>query len=1319
MSSPKKFGAFSGVFTPSILTILGVIMYLRLGWVAGVSGLLGVLAIIVLAHVISFTTGLSISSIATDKKIKAGGIYYILSRSLGLSMGGSIGITLFVGTALSISMYIVGFTESFLAIPAIAQWIESLGLPVDHMNTVRIIGSTVLLILVIIAFISTDIAIKTQFLILTAIALSLISVFVGFFVHPEMAPKGDMTDFQPFKDFSFEVVFAVFFPAVTGFTAGVAMSGDLKDPKKDIPKGTMWAIIIGFVVYILLGVSFVLFVDREILLNDYNFLMKLAWIPALVVAGIWGATLSSALGGILGGPRILQAVANDKIVPSFLGKGYGVNNEPRTALILTFLLSEIGVLIGDLNIIAGIVTMFYLTAYGFINLAFSLEKWASTDFRPSFKVPVWVGVIGFVASFMIMFKLDMVSMFIALMIVLGIYYYINKKRLDFRGVNVWHSVYISLVKTILSKLTKEKTDERSWRPNVLLFSGGTRVRPHLLEFGKYMVAKQGLISNFDLIENKEAEALFGKNKLTEEEKRLEISEGIFSRRQECRDIYEGIEAVSAVYGFSGIEPNTVLLGWAKHSTDPVRFVKMIRQLQALDLNIVLLDYDKKRAFGQYELIDVWWRGGSNNGNLMLALIKFIKSSYEWRNAKVRIMIVNPVNEKRALIERDATQVLLNMRLEAEIRVINNEIESRSIFDIIKQESVNSDLVFLGIPEVVENKEQAFIDTIDKLCRNIGTTVLVKASSLFKELHIGMVPGKLNEQSVSEDKNPKILPRLKPPIAKIASLEVIRIYEEVSEVVDEMLFEELHEVMNGWTLILTNVKKSWKSYYTGLHRKIKESDKDLRLFIINQNLQLVAKLKKQVKDFHQEALPQQNERVKKLALKYEQLKQKLASIIPDNILLEYSNADIKMLKAAGLLSSSELKVLKKKRTFKIDFRKVKEQVFLRGFSKGWLEMLKELDYRIFDLERSFNRMIALIEEYQPGKHYSHLEVDSVLEVLKSKEKSFNKILRDLEQKALESEMIVSDVLNGEVIRLFNKMSMLLETPQSVKKLKKVRIRRQEVRRTERLIHKFPSVWNTNRQLISNVTFASIYLLSLKLRLRAMVIDHLVVLKRSVDRFEQEVILPVENQIKKVLKERQELNQLIDSNLVFDKEAFEKELFSNFKMYEQNIEQFIKEFPEKILLFTDAKYNEYRKYEFSRETTIEIKFVRLVTFIVDQELFNPLQKTLTEVLGTFEKHVVELKELLASLKQPEKDKKTAKEEVHHLSLVLEKTEGLKKEMKDFSETVELSLNERLNAVWDKLRISTLTIQNEVINNSLREYQERERKVLWTNFLKKLKR
>ena len=250
----KKFGAFGGVFTPSILTILGVIMYLRLGWVVGNAGLWGSIFIVLIAHVISITTGLSISSIATDKKVGAGGVYYVLSRSLGLPIGGAIGLTLFIGTALSIALYIVGFSESFNAI---------IGLESD-INNIRLTGSIALLSLTIIAFISTSLAIKTQYFILGAIFLSLLAIFFGNPMTPEQIPINT----SPTDSVPFETVFAIFFPAVTGFTAGIAMSGDLKDPKKDIPVGTIIAIFVGFVVYLSLVIFLFFRVDAETLKSE-------------------------------------------------------------------------------------------------------------------------------------------------------------------------------------------------------------------------------------------------------------------------------------------------------------------------------------------------------------------------------------------------------------------------------------------------------------------------------------------------------------------------------------------------------------------------------------------------------------------------------------------------------------------------------------------------------------------------------------------------------------------------------------------------------------------------------------------------------------------------------------------------------------------------------------------------------------------------------------------------------------------------------------------------------------------------------------------
>jgi amino acid transporter len=732
MAGPKKFGTFAGVYTPSVLTILGVIMYMRLGWVVGEAGLYAAIAIILMSHVISITTGLSISSIATDKKIKTGGIYYLLSRSLGFPMGGSIGITLFVGTALSIALYIVGFSESFLGIPAISDF---LGLHQD-VASYRIVGTAVLIFLVILAFISTSLALKSQFFILAAIALSLVSIIVGVFI-PSNYSATEIA-FSPFPEHvPLITVFAIFFPAVTGFTAGVAMSGDLKDPKKSIPRGTLWSIATGLVVYVGLAMLFAYFIDRNLLVNDNNFLLKIAWSAPLVIAGIWGATLSSALGGILGGPRIIQAVAMDKIVPKFLGKGVGESNEPRNALIFTFFLAEIGILIGELDAIAEIVSMFYIAAYGFINLAFALESWASTDFRPTFKISKWIGIIGFLASFGVMFQLNPGAMFAAFIIMWAIYFILKRKELKSESGDVWSSVWTSIARTSLTKLQEKQIEERNWKPNIILFSGDKTNREHLLLMGKAFIGKFGFLSVFDLVKKQNNEFVF-----TKKEQSIQTPEkgntAIFERRHSVNDIYEGITQIASTYGFSGIEPNTLLMGWARNTKEPEKFGRLIKNIYRLDLNLLMMDYDQERKFGKKSLIDIWWRGTGQNGNLSLQLVKFLWQDESWANAKLRLMIVNPVNEERDEIYKKAQQVLSGLRIEATIKIINNQIEKRSFYDIVQTESVNSDLIFMGIPEIESGKETEFINETNRLCENIGTVILVKASSFFKALNIGSV-----------------------------------------------------------------------------------------------------------------------------------------------------------------------------------------------------------------------------------------------------------------------------------------------------------------------------------------------------------------------------------------------------------------------------------------------------------------------------------------------------------------------------------------------------------------------------------------------------
>ncbi len=736
MAKAEKFGTFGGVFVPSVLTILGVIMYLRFGWVVGNAGLVGTIIIILIAHVISITTGLSVSSIATDKKVKAGGIYYILSRSLGLPIGGAIGIALFIATALSISMYIVGFGESFN---------NAIGLShpdmdvTERVNNLRITGSITLLVITTIVLVSTSLAIKTQYYILGAIVLSLVSIFAGgLFIDHGFAPSSTQL-LSGGGSVSMETVFAIFFPAVTGFTAGIAMSGDLKDPKKSIPLGTMAAIGVGLVVYISLAVFLANTIDSNVLREDHNILGKIALFSAygapFLLAGIWGATLSSAFGGILGGPRILQAMSLDKVTPKLFGKGVGKSNEPRNALLFSFIIAEAGILIGELDLIAPIVSMFYLAAYGFINLTSALESWSGSDFRPTFKIPKAVSLIGALATFAVMFKLDMMAMFGSFIVIGIIFLYLTKKQINLGFSDVWQGVWSEVIRAALFRVNQKTPDKRSWRPNIILFSGDPEKRPYLLEYGKRLVGRLGLLSNFDLVEDLNTQVPFAKREQPVEN--LEAGIGVFTRQYSCNDVYSGIERIAETYGFSGLEPNTILMGWARYSKDPLRFSQLIKQFQQLDYCLLIMDYDQSAGFGNKKRIDIWWEGEGRHISFALTISRFLNTSDDWQEAAIRLYILADTSQvDDMVIYQTLDHVQEELRVKVDVKIINAALDHRS-YELIQSESSGADLVYLELPDLEEGGEKEFFQKTDALCKELGTVILYKASKEFDSINLGL------------------------------------------------------------------------------------------------------------------------------------------------------------------------------------------------------------------------------------------------------------------------------------------------------------------------------------------------------------------------------------------------------------------------------------------------------------------------------------------------------------------------------------------------------------------------------------------------------
>ena len=718
MAKSKKFGTFGGVFTPSILTILGVIMYLRFPTIIGQAGLINTIAIIVIAHIISITTSLSVASLSTDKTVKTGGTYFMISRSLGLPIGGTLGFALFVGLSFSVSLYLIGFAESFLAYFDFDSSI----------NSIRIAGTIILILVTTITFISTSLAIKSQYFIMAAILLSLLSIFFG---HHDFAPKE--IHLQPMVDAApFMLLFGIFFPAVTGFEAGVSMSGDLKDPKKSLPVGAMAAVGVGFVVYLGLAFFYAYTVDAEALRNDTDILFKISLVPVLVIIGIWGATLSSALGSILGAPRILQAIAMDKIAPKMFAKGTGKTNEPRNALLLAFVIAEAGILIGELDVIARIVSMFFITTYAFLNLASAIESWSSSDFRPAFKIPKFVSILGASSAFIVMILLDFAALAGAVVVLGLLFFYLRRKELVLESGDAWSSFWTNLAKNALLKLNNQKTEKRNWRPNIVLFSGGEQARPHLVELGLALSGKLGALTDFELSIN-------SKGKVDHKSANVAlINEGelnYFKRKFACESVEAGIKAVTNVYGFSGFEPNTIMMGWSRNSENSEVLAHILSDLKKKRLSAAFLDYDKNSGFGKKENIDIWWNGKGRNLSFSLNLIRILLADPEWRDVRLRILIINRDNKQTDHLYRNTKILLDERRIEAEVKILSDDFGTRTKEMIIHHESNNADLIILGISDNASHYNKEYIDNISRISDLPASLLILSPSDEFEEINL--------------------------------------------------------------------------------------------------------------------------------------------------------------------------------------------------------------------------------------------------------------------------------------------------------------------------------------------------------------------------------------------------------------------------------------------------------------------------------------------------------------------------------------------------------------------------------------------------------
>jgi amino acid transporter len=441
--SSKKFGT-APVFFTAISTILGAILFLRFGFAVGSIGFWGIILIILLGHLVTIPTALALSEIATNKRVEGGGEYFIISRSFGLNIGATIGIALYISQAISVAFYIIAFTEAFDFVfiriddPVQLMWVR---------KAISLGAMTILTLLILKR--GANMGVKVLYYVVAILGISLVMFFLGSTEFSEASTFSIRTAELRNMD-NFFVVFAIVFPAFTGMTAGVGLSGDLKKTSKSIPLGTTAGTLIGMLVYFFIVYKLASSASIEDLTNNQLIMAKIAIGGVFIIPlGLAASTISSALGSIMVAPRTLQALALDKAFPIkrlnfWVAKERIKDKEPINASIITILIAYVFVAVGDVNFVAEIISMFFMVTYGSLCLISFLNHFgASPSYRPSFRSKWYLSLIGFIVAVWVMFKINTPYALTAFAFMTLIYLYINsyhKTRKGFEGLYA-NSIY--------------------------------------------------------------------------------------------------------------------------------------------------------------------------------------------------------------------------------------------------------------------------------------------------------------------------------------------------------------------------------------------------------------------------------------------------------------------------------------------------------------------------------------------------------------------------------------------------------------------------------------------------------------------------------------------------------------------------------------------------------------------------------------------------------------------------------------------------------------------------------------------------------------
>ncbi|XP_076332083.1 solute carrier family 12 member 2-like [Tachypleus tridentatus] len=639
-SEAVKFGWIRGVFLRCLLNIWGVMLFLRMGWMTAEAGIGLAIVIVLLATVVTILTTMSMAAICTNGEVKGGGAYFMISRTLGPAFGGSIGIVFSFANCVAVAMYIVGAAETVrdLLQTFDAGFVEY----PSSTNDVRVAGILLLILMTGVTFVGMAFENKAQIFLLILLLMSLMDYFVGACLNPtlEQRAKGFVgwnlqvatKNFGPdFRGESFFSVFSVFFPSVTGILAGANISGDLRDASVAIPKGTFIAIITTSISYILIIIwlGFTLVRDAtgnvEDVLNgnftncagrtcaygmsNYIQVMEMSsGFGPLIYVGIFAATLSSALAALISAPRIFQAVCKDNIFPyiHFFAKSYGKDNDPRRAAVLTFIIALLCTIIGELNIIAPIISNFFMANYCLINFScFHLAFIKSPGFRPSFTFfNKWASLVGALLCVSVMFIMNWITAVITFIVVLALYIYVDQKKPDINwGCSTEAAIYKSAL-TAVSRLNRVQDHVKNFRPAILALTGNPSSRPPLVDFAYSITRKVGLLVCGHVLKGPITlplrKAMIDHNYRWLEKRKTKGFYNVI----ESSNLTEGTKSLLQLCGLGKLRPNIVLMGYKKHwrtcdSNELQQYFNVINQVFDMHLALGILRLQDGLDYAQF------------------------------------------------------------------------------------------------------------------------------------------------------------------------------------------------------------------------------------------------------------------------------------------------------------------------------------------------------------------------------------------------------------------------------------------------------------------------------------------------------------------------------------------------------------------------------------------------------------------------------------------------------------------------------------------------------------------------------------------------